>query len=85
MLVALPTRTSLITRKYKEILWFNKITYNFKKLFRLNKITSSVYNSYTKLIFDKILLHLQSFLRNTLELSYSVYVIVYHGFEFIQF
>jgi len=35
--------------------------------------------------FYKILLHLQSFLRNALESSYSVYVIIYHGFEFIQF
>ena len=24
------------------------------------------------------------FLRNALELSYSVYVIIYHGFEFVQ-
>ena len=37
------------------------------------------------IVFDKILLHLQSFLRNTLELLYSAYGIIYHGFKFIQF
>ena len=37
------------------------------------------------IVFDKILLPLHSFLRNTSELSYSVYVIIYLGFEFIQF
>ena len=41
--------------------------------------------SWLIIVFDKILLHLQSFLRNTLELLYSVYVIIHYGFNFIQF
>ena len=56
---------------------------SWKLKFNDLKFIIKYFKYFINFFLDKILLHLQSFLRNTLELSYSVYMIIHFGFEFI--
>ena len=63
--------------KYLKVIVISD-TNNIKIYLKVHQMNSSFTKEFDDLIF-------QSFLRNTLELLYSVYVIIHYGFEFIKF